>query len=67
MTTAGSGDMALSHREVVALYVMMCRNESSLDQYQTTMLDRVASHLYEHCSVAQMEDVEAYYRLLVDQ
>jgi hypothetical protein len=62
MSEAGGGGLCLDHSELVALYVVLNRLEHSLDDNQRSILERIATRLYERLSVSEMEDIEAYYQ-----
>lgn len=57
--------LPLSHAELVSLYVELSRREADLDEVQAKVLGRIAAELYSRLSVAEMEDIEGYYRSLV--
>ena len=57
-------NLRLSHSELVALFMLLRRDEADLDSRQIDVYDRVRSNLYRTMSVAEMEDVESYYNAL---
>lgn len=59
--------IALTHAELVALYLALSRQESGLDSIQADVLGRVATMLYSQLSVSEMEEIESYYRALADR
>jgi hypothetical protein len=64
MSRTSAQGFSLDHSEQVSLYVLLSCHEESLDERQTRLLHRVATHLYGELSVSQMEEIEAYYRRL---
>ncbi|MFP4113178.1 MAG: hypothetical protein ACOCZB_00225 [Spirochaetota bacterium] len=59
--------LALSHSEVVSLYLFLSRHEAELDELQTAVLSRVAAQLYSDLSVSEMEEIDAYYDALLQR
>lgn len=57
-------DFGLSRSELLALLMLLRRHESELDSRQLELFDRVTANLYQTMSVAEMEDVEGYYKTL---
>ena len=57
-------NLRFSHSELVALFMLLRRDEADLDSHQIDVYDRVRSNLYRTMSVAEMEDVESYYNAL---
>ncbi|MFW5743819.1 MAG: hypothetical protein ACOC2D_11145 [Spirochaetota bacterium] len=57
--------IALSHAELVSLYLALSRREEELDRLQADVLDRVAGELYAELSVSEMEAIESYYEAIV--
>lgn len=64
MSDSETDEVCLSHSELVCLYVLLVRQEDSLDSLQREVLDRVAAVLYDRLSVTEMEDIEGYYESL---
>ena len=56
--------LALSHLELVALYVALARQEEALDDHQKAVLEKIRSSLYASLSVSEMEAIESYYEAL---
>jgi hypothetical protein len=54
-------EIHLSREELVSLYVALARHEADLDETQTKVLERLATMLYTHLSVSEMEGIESYY------
>ena len=57
-------DLHLSHTELLAMFMLLRRHEAELDARQIDVYDRVTASLYRTMSVAEMEDVESYYKAL---
>ena len=64
MSDSETDEVCLSHGELVCLYVLLVRQEGTLDSLQREVLDRVADVLYDRLSVTEMEDIEGYYESL---
>jgi hypothetical protein len=56
--------LALSHLELVALYVALERQEEALDDHQKAILEKIRNRLYATLSVSEMEAIETYYKAI---
>ena len=59
-----SDSLDLSHRELLALYIILTKHESELDYSQQAVLRRVCDQVYGRLSVEQLEDIESFYESL---
>jgi hypothetical protein len=57
-------ELALSEREMVALYLLLAGNEDSLDDSQRAILARLTALIYDRLSVDELENIDGYYQSL---
>lgn len=54
-------DIRLTGAQVAGLYVLLLRDEESLDQHQRAALESMRALLYEDLSIEDMECVQSLY------
>jgi hypothetical protein len=58
--------MKLTNREIVGIYLVLTKHEETIDSDMQKLKDRIERFLYEHISIAEMENLEQNYQQKID-